>query len=35
MKTLLITVALAVASVAPVSAEGFPNPYATNPDVGR
>jgi hypothetical protein len=35
MKTLLIAVALAVASVAPASAEGFPNLYATNTDGGR
>lgn len=35
MKTLLLAAALAVASVATVSAEGFPNPYATNSDVGR
>jgi hypothetical protein len=27
MKTLLITIALTVAAVAPVAAEGFPNPY--------
>jgi hypothetical protein len=27
MKTILMTVALTVAAVAPVAAEGFPNPY--------
>ena len=35
MKVLLIAVALALASAAPASAEGFPNPYATNTDGGR
>jgi len=35
MKTLLIAAALAVVSVAPVSAEGFPNLYATNVDGGK
>jgi len=32
MKTLLIAVALAVASAAPVMAEHFPNTYASNSD---
>ena len=32
MKTLLIAVALTVASAAPVMAQHFPNPYATNTD---
>jgi len=32
LKTILITVALVTAGVAPVAAEGFPNPYATNMD---
>lgn len=30
LKTIVIAVALATAGVAPVAAEGFPNPYATN-----
>ncbi len=30
MKTLLIAVTLTVAAVAPVAAQGFPNPYATS-----
>ena len=29
LKTILVTVALSVAAVAPVAAEGFPNPYLT------
>jgi len=29
MKTLLITLALTVSAVAPVAAEGFPNPFLT------
>jgi len=32
MKMLLIAVVLAVASAAPVMAEHFPNPYASNSD---
>lgn len=32
LKTLLISVALITAGVAPVAAEGFPNPYQTNLD---
>jgi len=32
LKTILITVALVTAGVAPVAAEGFPNPYATHMD---
>lgn len=32
LKTILIAVALATAGVAPVAAEGFPNPYATHMD---
>ena len=30
LKTLLIALTLTVAAVAPVAAEGFPNPYATD-----
>ena len=32
MKTLLIAIALVTAGVAPVAAEGFPNPYTTHMD---
>lgn len=32
LKTIMITVALVIAGVAPVAAEGFPNPYQTNFD---
>ena len=32
LKTILISVALITAGVAPVAAEGFPNPYQTNLD---
>ncbi len=32
LKTILITVALVTAGVAPAAAEGFPNPYQTNFD---
>lgn len=32
LKTILIAVALVTAGVAPVAAEGFPNPYATHMD---
>jgi hypothetical protein len=32
LKTILISVALITAGVAPVAAEGFPNPYQTNYD---
>ncbi len=32
LKTILISVALITAGVAPVAAEGFPNPYQTNVD---
>lgn len=30
LKTVLIALTLVTAGVAPVAAEGFPNPYATN-----
>ena len=30
LKTILISLALVTAGVAPVAAEGFPNPYQTN-----
>ena len=32
LKTILITVALVTAGVAPVAADGFPNPYQTHVD---
>jgi len=32
LKTIVISVALITAGVAPVAAEGFPNPYQTNFD---
>jgi hypothetical protein len=32
LKTILVTVALVTAGVAPVAAEGFPNPYQTSFD---
>lgn len=32
LKTVLIALTLVTAGVAPVAAEGFPNPYATNMD---
>jgi len=32
LKTILISMALITAGVAPVAADGFPNPYQTNFD---
>ncbi len=32
LKTILISLALVTAGVAPVAAEGFPNPYLTQMD---
>ena len=32
LKTILMTVALVTAGIAPAGAEGFPNPYQTNFD---